>query len=99
MLEQQATGGMGTRLAKKVESPYISRPISNAWQLIALLCCGIYKRFDFNESYFTFHSFFVPKIADVIILYAHKVLKTFNHHLNHKCEFTITTGKTLHDHF
>ena len=22
-----------------------------------------------------------------------------NHHLNHKCEFTIITGKTLRDHF
>ena len=28
-----------------------------------------------------------------------QVLKTFNHHFNHKCEFTIINGKTLHDHF
>ena len=43
--------------------------------LLVLLCYGIYKRFDFTESYFTIHSFFTPKIADATILYAHKVLK------------------------
>ena len=82
---------------------YFQRLISDAWQLImllfALFCCGIYKRFDFNESYFTIHSFFAPKVADGIILYAHKVLKTFNRHLNCKCEFTMITGKTLCNHF
>ena len=76
---------------------------SNTWQLIvlllALLCDGIYKRFDFNESYFTIHSFFVPEIADAFILYVHKVLKTFNHHLNHKLEVTMITKKTLRDLF
>ena len=85
------------RLAEKVvviESPYLQRPISDAWQLIALLCCGIYKRFDFTESYFTIHSYFAAKIADMIILHAYKVLKTFNHHLNRKREFTMITGKT-----
>ena len=64
--------------------------------LLTLLCCGIYRRFNFTESYFTIHSLFAPKIADTIILYARKVLKTFNHHLNRKREFT---GKTLRDHF
>ena len=43
---------------------------SDRWQLIVLLlmllCCGIYKSFDFTESYFTIHSFFAPKIADMI---------------------------------
>ena len=48
---------------------------------------------------FTIHSFFAPKIADAIVLYARKVLKRFNHHLNCKREFTMITGKTLHDHF
>ena len=87
------------RLAKNLELPYISGPISNAWQLIALLlallCCGIYKCFDFNETYFTIHSFFAPKTADTIIFYVCKVLKTFNCRLNHNREFTMITGKTL----
>ena len=47
-LEQQATGGMdqvGQETRKKVksctiESPYIFRLISDAWQLTASLCCG-----------------------------------------------------------
>ena len=70
--------------------------------LLTLLCCGIYKHFDFNESYFTIQLFFAPKIADAIILYmlqGIKNIKTFNHHLNHKCEFTMITGKTLRDNF
>ena len=58
-----------------------------------------YKRFNFNESYFTIHPFFALKIADAIILYAYEVLKIFNRHLNHKHEFAIIIGKTLHDHF
>ena len=78
---------------------YFQRPVFNAWQLIVLLCCGIYKRFDITESYFTIHSFFAPKIADTIFLYAHKVLKAFNRHLNCKREFTMITRKTLHNHF
>ena len=73
---------------------------TEAWQLIVLLltllCSGIYERFDFNEPYFPF---FVPKIADTIILYSRKVLKTFNCHLNHNREFTMITGNTLRDHF
>ena len=88
--------GRESRVA--IESSYISGPISVAWQLIALLlmllCSGIYECFDF-----TFHSFFAPKIANAIILYARKVLKTFNRHLNHNREFTMITRKTLHDHF
>jgi len=88
------------KLVEKVESPYISGLISDAWQLIALLltllCSGIYERFGFNESYFPF---FVPEIADAIILYARKVLKTFNRHLNHNREFTMITRKILRDHF
>ena len=89
--------GRESRVA--IESSCISGPISDAWQLIALLltlCSGIYERFGFNESYFPF---FVPEIADAIILYARKVLKTFNRHLNHNREFTMITGKTLRDHF
>ena len=90
--------GRESRVA--IESSYISGPISVAWQLIALLlvllCSEIYKRFDFNEFYFPF---FAPKITDAIILYARKVLKTFNRHLNHNCEFTMITGNTLRDHF
>ena len=85
--------GQESRVA--IESPYISGPISNAWQLIALLCCGIYKYYDFNESYFTIHSFFAHTIADAIILYVCKVLKTFNHHLNRKHEFIMIARKTL----
>ena len=83
----------------------MQRPISNAWQLIALLLAlllallCIYKRFDFTQSYFTIHSFFAPKIADTIILYVRKVLITFNRHLNCKREFTMIIGKTLRDHF
>ena len=106
MLEQQVTGRMGEVVQESrvtIESPYIFRPISDAWQLIVLLltllCCGIYKCFDFNESYLTIHSFFGPKIVDAIIHYAHKVLKTFNRHLNHNHEFTMITGKTLCNHF
>ena len=90
--------GRGSIVA--IESSCISGPISEAWQLIALLltllCSGIYEHFGFNESYFPF---FVPEIADAIILYARKVLKTFNRHLNHNREFTMITGKTLRDHF
>ena len=64
--------------------------------LLVLLCSGIYKRFDFNESYFTIHSFFAPIIADAIILYMHKVSKTFNRHLNLKCEFSMITMDRLY---
>ena len=42
-LEQQATGGMdevGQESEVTIESPYISRLISDAWQLTASLCCG-----------------------------------------------------------
>ena len=53
--------GWESRVA--IKSSCISGPISDAWQLIALLltllCSGIYERFDFNESYFPF---FVPKL-------------------------------------
>ena len=88
--------GRESRVA--IESSCISRPISDAWQLIVLLltllCSGIYKCFDFNESYF---SFFVPKIADAIILYARKVLKTFNCHLNHNREFTMILYAIIFD--
>ena len=108
-LYQQATGGMGKvgrESSRHRVAMYCSRGrwiSDSAWQLIALLlallCCGIYKRFDFTESYFTIHSFFVPKIADATILHACKLLKTFNCHLNRKREFTMITGKTLRDHF
>ena len=42
-LEQQATGGMnevGQESEVAIKSPYISRLISDAWQLTASLCCG-----------------------------------------------------------
>ena len=61
-----------------------------------MYCSGIYEHFDLNEPYFPF---FAPKIADTIILYSRKVLKTFNRHLNHNHEFTMITGKTLRDYF
>ena len=106
MLDQQATSGMGKvgwEGSRHQVTIYFQRLISNAWQLIVLLlmllCCRIYKRFDFTESYCTIHSFFAPKIADATILYARKVLITFNRHLNCKREFTMITGKTLRDHF
>ena len=86
MLEQQATGRMGARLAEKVESPYISGSISGLAVDNVVACIVVLWNLwmlDFNESYFTLHLFIAPKIADVIILYVHKVLKTFNHHLNH----------------
>ena len=100
-LDQQATGEMdevGRESSRHRVAKYFQRPISNAWQLIALLlallCSRIYKRFDFTESYFTIHSFFTPKNSDTIISYARKVLKIFNCHLNCKREFTMITGKT-----
>ena len=49
---------------------------------------------DFNESYFIIHSFIAPKI---VVLYACKVLKTFNYHLNCKREFTMITRKIILD--
>ena len=45
------------------------------------------------ESWFTFSELFAPIIADMTILYSHKVLKAFNHHLNCKCKFTLIIGK------
>ena len=91
---------VGQESGVAIESSYIFGPISDAWQLIALLlallCSGIYERLDFNESYFPF---FAPKIADAIILCARKVLKTFNRHLNHNREFTMITRNTLRDYF
>ena len=62
-------------------------------------CTVVLWNLQADKSYLTIHSFFATKIADTIILYARKMLKTFNHHLNHKCEFTMITGKTLCDHF
>ena len=47
----------------------------------------------------TIYPFLVPKIADVIILFSCKVIKTFNYHLNHKCKYTRATRKTIRDHF
>ena len=71
---------------------HISGLISDAWQLTALLCFGFTSALTllFNHS-------LLSKL--LIILYVHKVLRIFNHHLNHKCKFTIITGKTLRDHF
>ena len=97
-------GEVGRGSIVAIGSPYISGPISEAWKrawklialLITLLCSVIYECFDFNEPYFPF---FAPKIADAIILYSCKVLKTFNRHLYHNREFTMITGKTLHNHF
>ena len=67
-------GNVGRESRVAIESLYISGPISSVIVLLlALLCCRILL--DFNVSYFTIHSFFPPKIADVIILYARKVLK------------------------
>ena len=37
--------------------------------------------------------------ANAILVDFHKVLKTFNRHLNHKRSFTKGTGNTLHIHF
>ena len=82
-----------------IESPYISRLISDAWQLTASLCCVFTSALTLMSPNFTIHPFFALKIADAIILYAHEVLKIFNRHLNHKCDFTRITEKTLHDHF
>ena len=100
-LDHQATDEMddvGRESSRHRVAKYFQRPISDAWQLIALLlallCCRIYKRFDFIKSYFTIHSFFAPKNADTIIFYARKVLKTLNRHLNCKRKFTMITGKT-----
>ena len=93
-------GEVGQESRVATELPYISGPISDAWQLIVLLltllCSEIYECFDFNEPYFPF---FAPKIADAIIPYPCKVLKAFNRHLNHNREFTMITRKTLRDHF
>ena len=44
----------------------------------SIVVLWFYEHFNFNESYFTIylsiHPFFAPKIADMIILYAHNVL-------------------------
>ena len=101
-LKQQATGGMdkvGQESEVAIESPYISGLISNAWQLTTSLCCGFMSALTLMTSTLLFIYSFALKIADAIILYAREVLKIFNHHLNHKYEFTIITGKTLRDHF
>ena len=81
MLEQQAIGGMGEvgRESGRIAIYFRTDFRMEAWQLIVLLltllCSGIYWRFDFNEPYFPF---FAPEIADAIILYSRKVLKTFS---------------------
>ena len=50
-------------------------------------------------SWFIIHPILASRIADVTILCSCKVLKTFNHPLNHMRKFTILTRKILHDHF
>ena len=80
-----------------IESPYIYGLISDAWQLTALLRCGFTSALTLMRLYYSsilcsqncWHNY--PLCA--------QVLKTFNHHFNHKCEITTITGKTLRDHF
>ena len=73
--------------------------ISNGWQL-TLLCCCVVSYTNASTSFIIVLIYyfppFVPKFADVAILYSHKVLKIFDHHLNHKYKFTITTGNTIY---
>ena len=76
--------------------------ISDDWQLTALtvvLCVSQMLQFKFVVVLIYYLSTLVPKIASTIILYYCKVLKTFNHHLNHKCKITKVTRNTLHVHF
>ena len=44
------------------------------------------------ESWFTIYLFLAPRIADATILCSCKVLKTFNHYLNHEYKFTVITS-------
>ena len=45
------------------------------------------------ESWFTISELLGSIIADMTILYSHKVLKAFNPHLNYKHKFTLIIGK------
>ena len=98
MLEQQATGGMDKvdqESEVTIELPYISGLISDAWQLTALLCCCFTS--TLTPTLLFIYSL-LPKLLMRLSIML-KVLKIFNHYLNHKHEFTIITGKTLRDHF
>ena len=99
MLDQQTTGGMGK----------VDRESSHHWVAIYRLpetyfrCLAVdsvvarivvlWQALWLYESYLAIHSFFALKIADTTILYARRVLKTFNRYLNRKREFTMITGK------
>ena len=66
------------------------------------LCCCVVSFMNVStllECWFIIYLFLASRNADVTIFYSCKVLKTFNHHLNHKCKFTIIIGKTSRDHF
>ena len=84
-----------------MEVPYISRDRDFRCLAVDSIVARVivlwnYKHFDFTESYFTIHSLILCTIK---FLYACKVLKTFNRHLNLKREFTMITEKTWRDHF
>ena len=70
-----------------VELPYIS----GNFQWLALQCCCVVNFMNtltLLYYWFTIYSFLAPWIADTTILYSCKVLKTRDHHLNHKHKFT-----------
>ena len=58
----------------QINAVYISS-ISNAWQLIALLCCGFTSISTLLQSQFTIYPLSASKIANTIGLYSCKVLK------------------------
>ena len=108
MLDQQATGRIGKvgweSSCYRVACIF---PGADFWCLAvdSIVACAVVLwnlqalRLYWFFTIHSFHSFFAPKIPDAFILHASKVLKRFNRHLNHKCELTMITRKTLRDHF
>ena len=91
----QVMGHSGVRMSPK----------SYFWEFLMIDSQDCYCVVDFMNasilllSWYTIYSLLVPKIASATNLYSHKVLKTFNHNLNHKCKFTKVIENTLRIHF
>ena len=58
----------------------------------------IFGLFYYTHIHTYIYPFLVLEIAGTTILYSHKVLITFNHHLNHKHKFLKVARNTLYVH-
>ena len=71
-------------------------------QLTLLLYCELYKHLHFIRV--LVYDLPIPcsqlrLLMQLSFILTHRMLETFNHHLNHICKFTRITGKTLRNHF